>query len=46
LQVEKPTGFFGKILARGMAWGYRSFYKTFDKMVRLTSANEKLLLKQ
>ena len=26
-QVEKPTGYFGKILARGMAWGHRSFYK-------------------
>lgn len=34
-QVEKPTGFFGKILARGMAWGHRSFYKNTAKVLDL-----------
>lgn len=26
-QAKKPTGFVGRFLARGMAWGHRSFYK-------------------
>ena len=26
-QYEKPTGFFGKLLAKAMAWGHRDFYK-------------------
>ena len=34
-QVEKPTGFFGRILARGMAWGHRSFYKNTAKILNL-----------
>jgi arsenite methyltransferase len=34
-QVEKPTGFFGKILARGMAWGHRSFYENTAKILDL-----------
>ena len=34
-QVEKPTGFFGKMLARGMAWGHRSFYKNTAKILNL-----------
>jgi ubiquinone/menaquinone biosynthesis C-methylase UbiE len=34
-QVEKPTGFFGKLLARGMAWGHRSFYKNAAKALDL-----------
>ena len=34
-QVEKPTGYFGKILARGMAWGHRSFYKNTAKVLNL-----------
>jgi ubiquinone/menaquinone biosynthesis C-methylase UbiE len=34
-QVAKPTGFFGRILARGMAWGHRSFYKNTAKILNL-----------
>lgn len=34
-QPEKPTGFFGKILARGMAWGHGSFYKNTAKVLDL-----------
>ena len=25
-QFAKPTGFYGRILAKGMAWGHRDFY--------------------
>jgi hypothetical protein len=35
LQVEKSTDFFGIILARGMAWGYKSFYKNAAKALDL-----------
>ncbi|MCW4016700.1 MAG: class I SAM-dependent methyltransferase [Candidatus Bathyarchaeota archaeon] len=34
-QVENPTGFFGKLLARGMAWGHRGFYKNAAKVLDL-----------
>ena len=34
-QAGKPTGFFGKILARGMAWGHRDFYKNTAKVLDL-----------
>lgn len=34
-QAAKPTGFFGKILARGMAWGHRSFYKNTARVLDL-----------
>jgi ubiquinone/menaquinone biosynthesis C-methylase UbiE len=34
-RVEKPTGFFGKVLARGMAWGHRSFYNNTSKALNL-----------
>jgi len=34
-QVAKPTGFFGKILARGMAWGHKGFYKNTAKVLNL-----------
>jgi cyclopropane fatty-acyl-phospholipid synthase-like methyltransferase len=34
-QVAKPTGFFGKILARGMAWGHRGFYENTAKVLDL-----------
>lgn len=30
-QSEKPTGFFGRLLARAMAWGHRDFYKNTVK---------------
>jgi ubiquinone/menaquinone biosynthesis C-methylase UbiE len=41
-QVEKPTGFFGKLLARGMAWGHRSFYKNAAKALDLQPADKYL----
>jgi ubiquinone/menaquinone biosynthesis C-methylase UbiE len=34
-QARKPTGFFGKLYARGMAWGHRSFYKNAAKALNL-----------
>jgi len=34
-QVGKPTGFFGKLLARGMAWGHKEFYKNTAKTLDL-----------
>ena len=30
-QFGKPTGLFGKLLAKGMAWGHRDFYKNAAK---------------
>ena len=36
-QAAKPTGFFGKLLARGMALGHRGFYKNTAKVLDLTS---------
>ena len=35
-QVAKPTGFFGKLLARGMALGHRDFYKNTARVLSLT----------
>ena len=35
-QIAKPTGFYGKILARGMALGHRAFYENTAKALRLT----------
>jgi len=34
-QFEKPIGFFGKLLAKGMAWGHRDFYKNTAKALDL-----------
>jgi SAM-dependent methyltransferase len=34
-QFGKPSGFFGKILARGMAWGHRDFYKNTAEVLDL-----------
>ena len=31
----KPSGFFGRLLARGMAWGHRGFYKNTAKVLNL-----------
>jgi ubiquinone/menaquinone biosynthesis C-methylase UbiE len=36
-QAAKPIGFFGKVLARGMAWGHRGFYKNTAKVLNLQS---------
>ena len=41
-QVSKPTGFFGKLLARGMAWGHRSFYKNTAKILNLKNDDKYL----
>ena len=30
-----PAGFLGRILARGMAWGHRDFYKNTAKVLEL-----------
>lgn len=34
-QSGKPTGFFGRLLAKGMAWGHRDFYKNTAKALDL-----------
>ena len=34
-QASKPTGSFGKLLARGMAGGHRGFYKNTAKVLNL-----------
>jgi len=41
-QIAKPTGFYGKILARGMALGHRSFYENSAKALRLTEEDRYL----
>jgi len=32
---SKPTGFFGKILARSMAWGHKDFYENTARVLDL-----------
>ena len=39
---KKPTGFFGKILAKGMAWGHKDFYKNTAKVLDLTYGDKYL----
>ena len=34
-QASKPTGLFGRILARGMAWGHKTFYVNAAKALDL-----------
>jgi len=34
-QFGKPTGLFGKLLAKGMAWGHRDFFKNTAKALNL-----------
>ena len=41
-QALKPTGFVGRFLARGMAWGHRSFYKNAAKALDLQPADKLL----
>ena len=36
-QASKPVGFFGRLSARGMALGHRSFYKNTAKILNLQS---------
>jgi arsenite methyltransferase len=41
-QFGKPTGFFGRLLAKGMAWGHSDFYKNTAKALDLKH-NDKYL---
>jgi SAM-dependent methyltransferase len=41
-QAAKPTGFFGKLLARGMAWGHRSFYENTARILGLENDDKYL----
>jgi len=41
-QFANPTGFFGKILAKGMAWGHKDFYENTAKALNLRH-NDKYL---
>jgi SAM-dependent methyltransferase len=41
-QAAKPTGFFGKLLARGMAWGHRSFYENTARILDLENDDKYL----
>jgi len=34
-QFANPAGFFGRILAKGMAWGHKDFYKNTAKALNL-----------
>jgi len=36
-QFAKPTGFFGKILAKGMARGHKDFYKNAARVINPTN---------
>jgi ubiquinone/menaquinone biosynthesis C-methylase UbiE len=36
-QASKPVGFFGRLFARGMAWGHRGFYKNTARILDLQS---------
>lgn len=41
-QVAKPTGLFGKILAKGMAWGHKDFYKNTARVLNLKNDDKYL----
>ena len=41
-QFAKPTGFFGKMLAKGMARGHKEFYKNALKIINPQSDDEYL----
>jgi len=41
-QFGKPTGFFGKLLAKGMAWGHRDFYKNTAMALNLKNDDKYL----
>jgi ubiquinone/menaquinone biosynthesis C-methylase UbiE len=41
-QFAKPAGFYGRLLAKGMAWGHRDFYKNTPKALNLKQ-NDKYL---
>jgi ubiquinone/menaquinone biosynthesis C-methylase UbiE len=41
-QAAKPVGFFGRLSARGMAFGHRGFYKNTAKVLNLTTDDKYL----
>lgn len=41
-QFAKPTGFFGRFLARGMAWGHKDFYKNTAQILDLKNHDKYL----
>ena len=41
-QAARPEGFLGKLLARGMAWGHRGFYKNTARVLDLKSDDKYL----
>jgi SAM-dependent methyltransferase len=41
-KASKPTGFLGKLLARSMAWGHRSFYENTAKILDLKNDDKYL----
>jgi ubiquinone/menaquinone biosynthesis C-methylase UbiE len=41
-QFVKPAGFWGKMLARGMAWGHKDFYKNTAKALHLKGDDQYL----
>ena len=41
-QFAKPTGIFGRFLAKGMAWGHRDFYKNTAKVLDLKNDDKYL----
>jgi len=41
-QAAKPTGVFGRIMAKGMAWGHKDFYKNTAKVLNLMDEDEYL----
>jgi len=41
-QFAKPTGFFGKILAKGMARGHKEFYKNAARVINPTNDDKYL----
>jgi ubiquinone/menaquinone biosynthesis C-methylase UbiE len=41
-QASKPTGFFGRLLARGMALGHRGFYKNTARILELKNDDKYL----
>ena len=41
-QFKKPAGVLGRIVARGMAWGHRDFYKNTARIIDLTPEDKYL----
>ena len=41
-QFRNPAGLFGRLLARGMAWGHKDFYKNTAKVLDLKAEDKYL----